>query len=134
MNDRDLLVESSQRRGEDGGRVSLHDYRVRLLFGEHRLHPAQRAGGDIGQSLPRAVDIQVEFGLYPEDLVDLVEHGPVLCGHGDERREERRLIERLDERCDLDRLGPRAVDDHDAAPGGGQGGRARLSALRKWHL
>ena len=41
------------------------------------------------------VDIQVEFGLDPEDLVDLVEHGPVLRGHGDQRREERRLIEAL---------------------------------------
>ena len=31
VNDRDLLVEGGQRGGEDGGRVSLHDDRVRLL-------------------------------------------------------------------------------------------------------
>ena len=118
MHHRDLLVEGGQRGGEHGGRIALHHHRVRALLRQHRPHPGQGAGGDLGERLPRPVDIQVKGGLDVEDRIHLVEHRPVLCGHRDDRGEHLRAVQRLDQRRDLDRFRPGPVDDHDLTPAG----------------
>ena len=52
---------------------------------EQRLQAGQRPYGDLGQRLPGRDDVEVVVGHDAEDLVDLVEHLPVLPGHHDQR-------------------------------------------------
>ena len=87
MEDWDLVVEGRQRGGEGGGGVPLDDDGVGPVGLDGLPHPLQAAVGDLGEGLPRRVDVEVVVGHDSEELVHLVEHLAVLSGDDDDRIE-----------------------------------------------
>ncbi len=115
VDERDLVVEGRQPGGEGAGGVSLDHDDVRPVDGQQVTDPGECSGGDLGQ--PRAGAHQVEVVLRndAEEAVDLVEHLPVLAGHGDDRFQPRTVCHGVQERRHLDGLRSGAVDGHDSS-------------------
>ena len=87
VEDRDLVVEGRERCGEGGGGVALDHDGVGAVGLDGPPHSLQGAVGDLGEGLPRRVDVEVVIGHDAEELVDLVEHLAVLSGDDDDRVE-----------------------------------------------
>jgi hypothetical protein len=58
-----------------------------------------------------AEDVEVVRWHDPEEIVDLVEHRPVLTGHDDHGLDVHGCGQRRDDGCHFDRLRAGAVDD-----------------------
>ena len=78
MDDGDAAVESGDRRSHDRGGVALDEDCVWGRLGEDGIEFADDAGGDPVESLSGGHDVEVEVGLDSEEVVDLIEHLPVL--------------------------------------------------------
>src|SRR5699024_890032 len=78
VDDGDTAVEGRDRRSHDRGGVALDEDCFRRRLGEDGIEFADDAGGDPVESLSGGHDVEVEVGLDSEEVVDLVEHLPVL--------------------------------------------------------
>ena len=114
MEDWDLVVEGRQRGGEGGGGVPLDDDGVGPVGLDGLPHPLQAAVGDLGEGLPRRVDVEVVVGHDSEELVHLVEHLTVLPGDDDDRIETLVVAHGGHQGGELDRLWAGAVNEHDS--------------------
>jgi hypothetical protein len=130
--DRDPGVERRQRRGGRGRRVAVDEDDVRPLRREHRLHPDEHAGRDLGERLHAGHHVEIDVGDDLEEPQHFVEHLAVLRGHTDDRRDRRtRRLQRSDDRGHLDRVGARPHHGHHAQRRG-HGGAPAITAALCW--
>ena len=113
VDDGKLVVEARQGGGEGRRRVALDEDCIRPAILDDAAHSFESARGHLRERLARAVDVQVDVGGNAEEIVDLVEHFPMLARHRDDRAEARVVVEGVDKRGHLDGLGARPVDEHD---------------------
>ncbi len=93
--------------------VALHQDGVGSAGLDDTVQSLERSGRDLSERLPRSEDVQVSISGDPENLVHLVQHGPVLTCQHDNRLELGIVAHRADHRPELDRLGSRSVYRHD---------------------
>ena len=85
-------IERGQRRGQDGGRVALHQHAVRTGLLQHAPHSVQYRAGDAGEVLPRGHHVQIIVGFEVEQPQHRVQHLSML-------RRDAKLV--LDAACAL---------------------------------
>ena len=112
--DPDAVVEGSQRAGEGGRRVALHEHPVGPLRGEHFGQAANARGHDMRQGLLRLHDVQVDIGADVELFHQLVDELAMLAGadHANGKAVAARACGQ-DHRRQLDRFGSGADDCRD---------------------
>jgi len=108
---RDVVVEGGKGSAEGRGRVALDEDKVGFGLREEAVDGLDRPGGEAGQRLVPLHQVEVHVGLDAEGIEDLVEHLAVLGGDADLTGEARIVLEREDDRGQLDGLGTRAEDD-----------------------
>src|SRR5699024_6141727 len=113
-NDGNLTIEGGYRRAHHRRSVALHDHRIRLLLFEDRIDTADHLGHDTVEALTGGHDVHIVIGHDVEHRIDLIEHLAMLPGNHDDVLELGVPLDGLDDRSDLDRFRPRAVDGHDA--------------------
>src|SRR5512137_1421705 len=64
MGNRKFIVKPRQCAKKCRRGVTLHNHKVRLYLGEHRMKASHGAGGNLRKSLPRPYDLKVKVGLY----------------------------------------------------------------------
>ena len=73
-------VEGGQRGGEGGGGIALDDDQVRARGFEQRIERGENAGGEGGERLARAHEVEIVIRLDGESFERVVEHLAVLRG------------------------------------------------------
>lgn len=114
MADGDLPVKRSQRGGGGGRGVPVDEDDIGLFLLQNAAHSRQDAGGDVGQVLSRAHDVQVVARNNSEEGEDRIEHLAVLGGDAHHRLEDGRVrLEAQHQRGHLDGLGARPENEED---------------------
>ena len=117
MRDRDLAIVCRQRGAHRGGGIALHDDDIRLFRIEDLPDPGQQAGGERIERLVGLHQVEIVIGRHPGDVEHLVEHPAMLARHAHARDETLIRLQRMDQREQLDRLGPCAEDGEDFTRG-----------------
>lgn len=117
VHDGDLPVERSDRRCCGRGGVTLYEDRGGRLVPKEGAQAVDRPGHDGVQFLAVLEDVEIVVRPDAEKGVHLVEHRPVLAGHGHADVQRGRPPEGGDDRCDLDGLRTGSEDEHDSFQG-----------------
>ena len=113
MDHRNAAVEGRHRTSGGRSGITLDDHRIRLLSGEELIKTVDRAGQHPIKGLAGLDDVEIMIRHDLEELIDLIQHLPVLTSDRHLTVKVLTGLERSDDRGHLDRLGPGAVDRHD---------------------
>ena len=127
VEERPVLVERAQRRGEHGGRVALRDDRAGARSCSARSSASTQRPKNPARRWPGCMRSRATSGTQVEQRHGLGEQLAVLAGVDDHRHEARVARERGDHRRHLDHFGARAED------AGHPRGRSRGHGLRLSH-
>src|SRR5699024_7905857 len=113
VDDGDAAIEGADRGCHDRGGVALDEDCVRGRLGEDGIEFADDTGSDSVQGLAGGHDVEVEVGHDSEEVVDLVEHLPVLGRDESAGTEAVAGFDAADERGYLDGFRTGAEDGED---------------------
>ena len=132
MADRNLLVIGGHGGGHGGRRVAMDENPVGLHLLKGSFQPFENRTGDMGETLRGAHHVEIAVGNDPEQVRDLHQHLAMLACQADARANIVTGLQRLNDRCHLDRLGPSAKDADDVRDGGRGHGQAPMMDFTSW--
>jgi len=100
----DAVIVAQQGGYHNRGRIPLNQDPVRMQVLQHRVQPGQNISRQLCEPLVGPHQIKVNIWLDIENIQNLVQHLPVLCGHTDLGINPRRSGQVQHHRRHLDRL------------------------------
>ena len=114
MPDRDLAEIGAQRDHHGGQRVAMDQHAIGLPLVQRRAVGGQDARRQRVERLAVLHQVEVDVGRNAADLQHLVEQFAMLRRHRNAHIHAAVVLQRVDDREHLDRLGPRAEADQHA--------------------
>ena len=110
----DLAVIGRQRAAHGRGGIALHHHPIGLFGIHHRAKAGDQPRRQLVEALVGLHQVKIVVRHHAGDVQHLVQHPAMLPAHADARIEPRVRLQRVDQREQLDRFGPRAEDGEDA--------------------